>query len=149
MLGLSWLSPTILGAIGIAILATAAGWFLAHRLDSIPYNALLASKASLQAEYSDYKQAVAAAADKATADALAKQSQLQAKNDALQAQLAQTQRTANAQSQKLKDLLASARPGDSRALGPSDMTGLCCCAGAGERLPGSSRLWQSTLRWLT
>ena len=113
-----WLSPTFIGAILIGLVAAAGGAWTAHKIDSISYSKLEASKAVLQSQYDGYRATVATATAKANADALAQQTALQHANDALQNQLQATQRTANARSQQLQALLASAtKPGDTRPIG--------------------------------
>lgn len=142
MFGIPWLSPLMLGAAGIAIAASLAGGFVVHKWDAASYAKLELSKATLRSEYSDYKARVAEDTDKATAAAAAKQMALQASNDALQAQLAATQRTANAQSEELKKILASAKPGDIRPLGPSALAyfeRLRQQAGTGRTAPPENR----------
>ena len=117
-----WLSPTFIGAILIGLVAAAGGAWTAHKIDSISYSKLEASKAVLQSQYDGYRATVATATAKANADALAQQTKLQHANDALQTQLQATQRTANARSQQLQALLAAARPQDIRPLGPTALS---------------------------
>ena len=118
MFGLAWLSPTLLGALGIALIASLSGGYIAHRLDAGPLATAKAETATLQAKYSAYEASVAANAAKANADALAQQTALQSRANDLQNQLIQTQKAADARSKTLQALLAAAKPGDVREIGP-------------------------------
>ncbi len=118
MFGLSSLYTTLIGGAMLAAASFGGGYWTATKFDSIPYNKLVASNASLQVEYSDYKRDVAVKSAKASSDALAEQNLLRGQNNALQAQLQDDQRKADEKSKHLLALLAAAKPGDIRPLGP-------------------------------
>ncbi len=114
-----WLSPTFLGAVGIALVAGTGGAYIDHKFEVAAVTNAKLETAGVQSAYDAYKGTVAANAAKATADALAQQTALQASNNALQAQLQDQQRISDAKSQSLRALLASAKPGDVRPIGPT------------------------------
>lgn len=122
LLGLAlppWLNPTLLGAVALSVAAGSGGAYIDHKFMAGSVATAKLETASVQATYEAYKSAVAANAAKDTAAALAQQTALTASNNALQAQLQDTQRIADARSQSLKAILTSAKPGDTRALGPN------------------------------
>ncbi len=114
-----WLSPTLIGAVGIAVLAFGGGMWFEGKLDAPALAKSQAETAKVNSDYSAYQARIAAGAAKADADALAQKQAQEASQAALQAKLAQAQKEANANSQKLKDLLDKAAPQDIRPLGPS------------------------------
>jgi hypothetical protein len=118
MFGIPFLSPTLLGAIGIALVASLAGGWAAHKWDGIALSKSQAQTAQIDGAYSQYKAQVAADTAKADALALSQRTALETANNALQAQLADSQRIADAKTKSLQALLASAKPGDTRAIGP-------------------------------
>lgn len=118
MFGIPWISPTLLGAAGIAILASLSGAYIAHQLDAGPLAQAKAETSSIQSLYDGYKQSVATKAAEADAKAISEKSRLDGRVNALQAELAQTQKDADARSKALLAALAKAKPGDLRPIGP-------------------------------
>ena len=118
MFGTPFLTPTILGAIGIALIASLTGAFVAHKFDGIALSKAQAETAAVNASYEGYKARVAADAAKANSDALDQKTALEARANDLQNQLIETQKAADARSRSLQALLAAAKPGEIRALGP-------------------------------
>ncbi len=118
MFGLSWLSPTLLGALGIAIIAAAVGGWATHKYDGIALSHAQTQTSQARAALSDYRASVAADAAKANAAALAQKTASDATIQALQAQLRTQQEAADAKSKSLLALLNAAKPGDIRPLGP-------------------------------
>lgn len=117
MFGIPFLTPTLLGAIGIAIVASLAGGFLAHELDQIPLNQARTETVNISAAYAAYKGAIAA---KAAADNAIAIQQIKAASDrqnALQAELLQTKKDADARSKALLAQLNAAKPTDTHVLG--------------------------------
>lgn len=114
-----WANPMVLAVVGTGLVAGAGGAYIAHRWDAgtIAESRLETEKA--RADYRAYAASTAANAAKATAHALDQQIRLQEANDALQSQLQESQRLADARSKALNAILASAKPGETRALGPS------------------------------
>lgn len=122
LLGLAlpaWASPTLIGAIGIAVVAGGSGAWVDHKFMAGNVAKAQLETAEARADYKAYAASTAANAAKATAHSLEQQIRLQEANDALQAQLQESQRLADARSKALSAILASAKPGDTRALGPS------------------------------
>lgn len=122
LLGLAlppWLSPTLIGAIGIAVVSGGSGAYVAHRWDAgtIAESRLETEKA--RSDYRAYAASTAANAAKATTDAENERKLLQSHSDDLQRQLIATEAARDAKSAQLRQILASAKPGDIRALGPS------------------------------
>lgn len=113
-----WLSPTLIGAVAITIAAGCGGAWIDHKFMMGDVNAAKLETARVQSSYDGYKATVAASAAKATADSLQQTNSLNALIDALQGKLAEQQRVANAKSEELRKLLASAKPGDTRPIGP-------------------------------
>lgn len=117
MFGIPFLTPQILGAIGIALLASFGGAFAEHKLDAIPLAQAKAETASAKADLAGYRATVAANIANANAKALSEKSASDARINALQAQLAQNQKDADARSKALLAALAKAQPGDVRPIG--------------------------------
>lgn len=118
MFGIPFLTPSILGAIGIALIASLAGGWASHKWDGIALSKSQAQTAQIDAAYKSYVASTAAAAAKADSDALSQKQAQDAAQTALEAKLAQAQQIAASNSQKLKDILNHAAPQDVRALGP-------------------------------
>ncbi len=133
MFGLSWLSPTILGAVGIALIASLAGGWTAHKLDQIPLSRSQAETAAAKADLASYKGAVAASVAKADAKALEDKQAQDATANALQAKLIQTQKVADDKSAQLRAILNKAAPGDIRPLGPNALNYLAELRRAGTK----------------
>lgn len=112
-----WANPTIIGAIGIAVVAGGVTGFVTHKLDQVPYSRLEASKASLLAEYTAYKGQMAANSAKANADSLKEANRLHGLLNVSQTELLKSQKEANAKSKALSKILASAKPGDAVPIG--------------------------------
>lgn len=102
----------------LAVASAGTGAYVAHRLDGTVLATSQAQTADAKASLSAYEASVATKSANASAAALAQQTTLQARLNALQSQLAQTQKDANAKSAHLQALLAAAQPGQVRALGP-------------------------------
>lgn len=113
-----WLSPTFLGAVAIAIVAGGAGAYIDHKIMMGVVNSVRLETTAVQSRYDGYKAEVAAAAARETARTQAESLALQRRADELQAQLLESQRITDEKSKALRALLASAKPGDMRALGP-------------------------------
>lgn len=109
-----------LGA-GIAAAATGGwgGWEAKGLIDAPALSRSQAETQKVTAEYAGYRATVATAAAQATAHSMSEQKRLQAQNDALQEQLAESQRKENAKSEALKAILAGAKAADMRPVGPS------------------------------
>jgi len=115
----SFLSPTLLGAIGIALVAGGAGAYTAHKLDQIPLLKAQKETMAVQARYDGFRNGAIAAAAKSATDSLSEQNRLHGLLNKAQADLLETQRKADARSKALKDLLASASAQDTRPIGPT------------------------------
>jgi Skp family chaperone for outer membrane proteins len=113
-----WLNPWLIGTISLCLLSAALSGWAVHKLGQVPYSRLEADRAKLDADYSAYRAAVAENSAKASADAFAEQKRLQAAVAALESNLAETKRKDDAKSAALQKLLAGAKPGDMRPVGP-------------------------------
>lgn len=111
-------TPMIIGAVALTLAAGSAGAWIDHRLMAANVAEAKLETASVQASYEAYKSVVSANAAKATAIALQQTNSLNQLINSLQGQLAEQQRVANAKSEELRKLLASAKPGDVRPIGP-------------------------------
>ena len=118
MFGLPFLTPQILGALGIALIASLAGGFAAHKIDGIALSKAQAQTAQIDAAYSKFKASVADSVAMADAKAMKDKQAQDARINALQDQLLTQQKAADARSKSLQALLAAAKPGDVRSLGP-------------------------------
>ena len=118
MFGLSWLSPTLIGALAIALLASLGGAWVTHKWDGIALAHSQAETAQAKASEAIYRASVAASIAKADADAIIQQKAASEQINALQAQLQDEQRNADVRTKSLQTLLASAsKPGDTMPLG--------------------------------
>lgn len=107
-------------AIAGGVLASAVtGAYIAHRWDAGAISEAHLETAQVQADYRAYEASTAANAAKATTDAENERERLQSHSDDLQRQLIATEDARDAKSAQLRQILASAKPGDIRALGPS------------------------------
>lgn len=121
LLGLTlppWLNPSVLALVGTGLIASAGGAYVAHRWDAGTIAESRLETAKARADYRAYEALTASNAATATELALSQQTALQGTIDGLQAKLQESQRIADAKSKALQALLASAKPGDLRALGP-------------------------------
>jgi uncharacterized protein YlxW (UPF0749 family) len=122
LLGLAippWLSPTLIGAIGIAVVAGGSGAYIDHKFMAGAVATAKLETAQTEATYKAYAASTVANAAKATSDAEAERKRLQSHSDDLQRQLIETEKANDDKSAKLRQILASAKPGDIRALGPN------------------------------
>lgn len=94
------------------------GAFIDHKFMTGAVASAHLETANVTADYKAYEASTAANAARATSLALDQQTALQGHVNALQAQLQETQRLADVKSKTLQALLASAKPGDSRPIGP-------------------------------
>jgi hypothetical protein len=123
---MGWLISMFTGSAGgylisasvAALLAASAAVYGTHEIDQIALSRAQAATATLQSKYDGYKQDVATKAAQADAKALADKAAQDARTNALQAQLIQAQKDANAKSDQLKAILNKAAPGDLRPIGP-------------------------------
>lgn len=115
----AFLSPTLLGAIGIALVAGGAGAYMAHKLDQISLLQAQKETMAVQARYDGFRSGALAAAAESATDSLSEQTRLHGLLNKAQADLLETQRKADARSKALKDLLASATSQDMRPIGPT------------------------------
>lgn len=118
MFGFPFLTPTILAALGITIVASLTGAWGMHKFDGIALARSKVETAAVTASYEAYKGRVLADAAKANLDAMNQKTALEARANDLQNQLIETQKAADAKSRSLMALLAAAKPGDIRPLGP-------------------------------
>jgi len=116
-----WVTGSLFIGIASGVAGMALGAFITHKLDQIPYSRLEASKATIQSAYDGYRRGVAENTARANAKALADQQRLQDQIDAMQGMLAAAQEAERLKSAELRRILANAKPGDIRALGPSAM----------------------------
>jgi hypothetical protein len=114
-----WANPTVLALVGTGLVAGTGGAYIAHRWDAGTLAESRLETEKVRADYVAYQASTAANAARATAHALEVQIRLQDANNALQSQLQESQRLADARSKELSAILNSAKPGDTRALGPS------------------------------
>jgi hypothetical protein len=119
MFGLAWLSPTIMAIIGVVLVSGTLSGVVTHKFDAAAYMRLESDKAKLETEYSNYRAHIDRDTAIANAKAIKEREDSKAKLDALQDQLDENKRKDDAKSAALQKLLASAKPGDIRALGPS------------------------------
>lgn len=108
-----------IGGLAIATVSATGAAVVAHKLDGISLAHSQTETANAKAALSAYEAAVAEKTATADAAALAQQDALQGRLNALQAQLAQTAKEANAKSARLQALLDAAQPGEIRAIGPA------------------------------
>jgi hypothetical protein len=120
----------IIAIAGSVLVAGLTGAYMAHRWDAGTIAEARLETANAKADFRAYAASTAANAAKATAAALDQQTRLQAANNALQAQLQESQNVAASKSKALSDILASAKASDTRPLGVSVMAYL-------ERLRGT------------
>ena len=111
----------IAAMVGGVLVAGLSGAYMAHRWDAGTIAEARLETAKLRADYSSYAASTAANAAKATAAALDQQIRLQAANNALEAQLQESQNVVASRSKALSDILASAKASDTRPLGVSVM----------------------------
>jgi hypothetical protein len=111
--------PTLIGGAVLLAVGATGGAYVTHKLDGTALAKSQTQTAQAKADLAAYGARVAAASAKASADAQARQDALQASLNTLQAQLAKTQKEADAKSAKLSALLANAKPGDIRPIGPA------------------------------
>jgi uncharacterized membrane protein YccC len=120
----------IIAMVGGVLVAGLTGAYMAHRWDAGTIAEARLETAKVREEYASYAASTAANAAKATANALDQQIRLQEANNALEAQLQESQNVAASKSKALSDILASAKASDTRPLGASVMAYL-------ERLRGT------------
>ena len=111
----------IIAIAGGVLIAGLTGAYMAHRWDAGTIAEARLKTAKVRADYSAYAASTSANAAKATAAALDQQIRLQEANNALEAQLQESQNVAASRSKALSDILASAKASDTRPLGVSVM----------------------------
>lgn len=113
------LLPMLIGAGALALISGAGGAYIDHKLMTGKVASAQLATANLNATYRGYEASVAQTIALDDATALSQQNALTARANDLQAQLQDTQRIADARSKTLNAILSSAKPGDTRLLGPS------------------------------
>jgi uncharacterized membrane protein YccC len=111
----------IIAMVGGVLVAGLSGAYMAHRWDAGTIAEARLETAKVREEYASYAASTAANAAKATANALDQQIRIQEANNALEAQLQESQNVAASKTKALSDILASAKASDTRPLGSSVM----------------------------
>lgn len=113
--------PILIGGAALLAVGVVGGGIGVHKIDGISLSKSQAQTAQARADLSAYGASVAADTAKANQLALSQQIALQDRLNALQSQLAQTQKAENEKSSQLQALLQASKPGDSRLLGPTSL----------------------------